>query len=193
MWKEERGATMIEMIGVIAIIGIVTAGMWKVAASGWSRYRMSQAVSQLQSLQKNIVRRYAAAGNYNELSENNILEEFHKDKLLPAQMAYANGKAYHTFGGEITVNVGEIVGWGESSHSFKITYKNLTFAQCAEMASISWIGNDFANIVSIQVGTSKFEWPSSSSSDSDNVLPLTRAKASSVCAGGSKDVIWEFR
>ena len=193
MDTEERGSTLVETLGVIAILFVVSSGVWKVISSGMNRYRMSQAVSQLQSLQKNIVRRYAAAGNYNALSGGNILEEFHKDKLLPAQMAYANGKAYHTFGGEITVNVGQIVGWGESSYSFKITYKNLTAPQCAEMASISWVGNDFANIVSIQVGTSKFEWPSSSSSDSDNVLPLTRAKASSVCAGGSKDVIWEFR
>lgn len=193
MWKEERGATMVEMLSVIAVIGTVTAGMWKVVASGWSRYRMSQAVSQLQSLQKNIVRRYAAAGNYNELSKNDILAEFHNDKLLPAQMAYANGKAYHAFGGEIVVDVGQIVDWEEINNSFKITYKNLTASQCAEMASISWGGNDFANIVSIKVGASEFVWPSLSSSDSDNVLPLTRAKASSVCAGGSKDITWEFR
>lgn len=63
------------------------------------------------------------------------------------------------------------------------------------MASIVWPQNDAANLVSITVGTTKFVWPSYSSSEetANSVLPVTIAAAMEVCTEDSQDISWEFR
>lgn len=195
MRKEEFGATMIEMIGVIGIIGVVSAGAWRLMASGWSRYRLSQGASQLQSLQKAVVRKFAAAGNYNNLKSDTIAKELDDNKALPPQMYFGTGEFHHAFGGDVEIKpvaYSDVSEYGEAKDSFTITFKNLNFQQCAEMASISWLGNDFANLVSIKVGTTKFVWPTYKEA-TGNFLPLTRAKAGEVCADAPKDITWEFR
>lgn len=193
--NEERGSSMVEMIGVIGIVGILAMSVWGLINSAQSRYRLSQGVIQLQTLQKGINRFYASAGNYDKLRETDAIEELLENRIPPPGMKAGVGKLRNVFGTEVViadVPYTNIDDYGKSSDSFAITFKSLRKNECAEMAGISWVQHDGANLVSITIGEKKFEWPTYDSVSS-NLLPVTAAKAMEACANAPMDITWEFR
>lgn len=192
---EERGSSMIEMIGVIGIVGIVAMSMWGLVLSAQSRFRLSQGVIQLQTLQKGINRFYASTGNYNKLRETGAIEELIENRIVPSGMKAGGGKLRNVFGTEVVVAdvpYADIDDYGKSSDSFTITFKSLRKNECLEMASISWVQHDGVNLVSILIGEKKFEWPTSDYEGGD-FLPVTVTKAMDACINAPVDVTWEFR
>ena len=194
MSKEDRGSTLIEMMGVITIVGVLAAGAWLLISSAMGKYRISATMAQLHSLQKGITRFYAADGNYNNLNMNDLIA----NRVPPVAMIHGD-KLHHPFGDEVEidkVSYSDISEYGSSSDSFTITFKGLKKKACAELASISWVEHDSVNLVSIQVGNDKYEWPSFNDDSSAKLLPVTEAKAMTSCVSGNDngvDITWEFR
>lgn len=194
---EERGATMVEMMGVISIIGIVGMGVWTLINSARARYRLSQGVLQLQSLEKGISRFYASAGKYDGLAEDGAIKELIDNHILPPGMNAGDNTLRHAFGGSVeikNVKYSNIDEYGSSSDSFSITFKDLGRNECFEMLTVVWPQSDAANLVSIAAGGKTFVWPSySSTNNSASVLPVSAADAMSICQDAPKDISWEFR
>ncbi|MBR1605458.1 MAG: hypothetical protein IJ660_05075 [Alphaproteobacteria bacterium] len=196
MQSEERGATLVEVFGVLAILAVVGASVWTLVNSAWNRYRLSQTLSQLQTLQKGITRMYASAGKYDDLASDAI-RKLLENNIPPADMKAGDNALRHAMGGAVEVknvqyeNVAE---FGSASDSFTITFKDFKNKKaCADLAAYSWTGNDFANIVSVKVKDTKYVWPSYAELSTDKTLPITQADAMSLCEGIPLDITWEFR
>ncbi len=56
--NNEFGRSMIEILGVLAIIGMVTMSISKLIGSMHDRYKVSQVTQQITDLRKNISNRY---------------------------------------------------------------------------------------------------------------------------------------
>lgn len=194
--KSERGATMVEMIGVIGILGVLAASSWSLIGSGWKRYRVSQAVSQLQDLQKGINRFYAATGNYNELLTNDAEKKVIENNIAPKEMIVAGRTLRHAFGGNVEVRALQYTdtgALGTDSESFTITFKDLDKPQCLEMATISWLQKDTVDLLKITIESDIYTWPVVSPAEGDKVLPINIVKAEASCNQDKSDIIWEFR
>lgn len=186
MNREESGTSLVEMIGVVGIIGVILAGAISLVATAMQRYALSKAVAQLQSLQKGISRYYAAAGGYDDLS----VEDLIKEGVPSADMISSRSTLVHAFRGAVELDK-EADDDGIYS-TFTITFKDLGARQCVEMATISWPRDSSVDLVSETVGNTKYSWPSYSGNG--NTLPVDVAKAQSKCRAGQKtDVTWEFR
>jgi len=193
--SEERGSSMVEMLGVISVMAILATGAWNLIGSARYRYRVSQGIMQLQSLQKGINRFYASAGNYNKLADNDAIKVLFENRIIPKEMKASGNKIRNIFRNEVEIkNVPyeNIEDYGKSSDSFTITFKAVEKKECMELASIAWVQNDSANLVSIQIGETKFVWPKYDSGEGD-VLPVTTAKGMVSCADAPVDMSWEFR
>ena len=195
MKTEEKGATLVEVFGVLTILAIVAASAWMLVSSAWNRYRLSHALSQLQALQKGITRMYASAGKYDDLATDAIKKVIANNIPSPDMKAGEN-TLYHAMGGEVeikNVQYTDTAEFGSASDSFTITFKDLTNKKaCAEFASYSWVGNDFSNIVSITINGNKYVWPAYKLSD-EKTLPITQADAMVLCEEVPLDITWEFR
>ena len=144
--SEERGSSMIEVISVIGIIAILAIGVWNLIGSARYRYKVSQGIMQLQTLQKGINRFYASDGNYNRLGDSDAIEKLFENRIIPKEMKRADNKVKNVFGNEVTIKKLD-----NSSDSFVIAFKSVERKVCLEMASISWLQNDSANLVSIKI------------------------------------------
>ena len=208
--QKERGTTMIEMIGVLGVLGVLAASVYHLIDTALSQYRISQGLVQITSLQKNISRFYASAGNYNELEKDGIVAKLIADNVVPQNMKNGDAAIRHIFGGDVELkNIKYQNEISSSSTSFSIAFKELNKKECAEMAALSWPEKDSANLLSITVvGTGfsadqgkKFTWPIyASSSDNTQALPITNGMAMEVCQSEAEksmsaraDIIWEFR
>ena len=193
MKVEENGSSLVEVLGVLAIIAVLAVSVWSLVSSAWSRYRLSQTLAQLQSLQKGINRMYASAGKYDDLATDGI-KKLLDNNVPPKDMRAGSNALHHAMGGSVEVAPvfnNSLEGYGKACDSFTITFKNLNKKACAELAAYSWIGNDSANIVSITVKATKYVWPAHEAGE--HALPIEQAEAMSLCAESPLDITWEFR
>lgn len=197
--KNQCGATLLEMMGVLAVAGILTAGIWKLTDHALYRYRISQVTIQVQSLQKGISRFFASKGNYDALDEEGTVAKLFENNAIPSDMRAEEGKIRHVFGEEVVLaNLKYANEASNASTGFSITFTGLSKRVCIEVATISWPENDMANMISIKIGDTKFVWPSyASASDDVKVLPVTMSDAIGECASDNneeaKSITWEFR
>ena len=194
MSKEERGSTLIEMMGVIAVIGVLASSTWMLINSALEKHRISAAAAQLHSLQKGITRYYASAGNYDGLKKESAIQDLIDNHIPPKNMIFGT-TLRHSFNGTViikNVEYSDISTYGNTSDSFTIQFNALPKKACAELASIAWLEYDSVNLMSIQIGSNKYVWPSYSSGDT-YTLPVTEGKAMQDCASGSTNIVWEFR
>jgi len=177
-------------------LAVLASGIWTLIGSAFTKYRLSQGVIQLQTLQKGIARFYAAAGNYDGLASSTAVKTLIKNNIPPPNMIAGTNKLRHAFGGNVViknVKYTDIAEYGSSSDSFTVTFKNLDKRSCGTMAAISWLGDDNAHIVSIQIGDDKFVWPDYDTESTKKTLPITYIEAMDACLDAPKDITWEFR
>lgn len=201
--QNERGATMIEMIGVLGVLGVLAASVYHLVDSALNHYRISQGLVQVTSLQKNVSRFFASVGNYKTLNEESTIKKLIADNVVPQSMKAGDAAMRHVFGGSVELkNVNYTDEGSPFSTSFSITFKGLDKRVCVEMASLSWPEKDSANLLSITVGSEKYTWPVYvSNGDDEKVLPITHGMAMNVCqaeaeknmANKQVDITWEFR
>lgn len=192
--KNQKGVTMLEMTAVLGVAGILVAGAWKLVTHARDRQRISEATMQVQSLQKNISRFYAAKGNYNELDESGTIKKLLDEKIIPPDLRAGESALKHVFWGDVTLkNVRYANEITNTSTSFSITFSGLSRKVCAELAAISWPEHDMSNMISIQIGENKYVWPSYAESSETGVLPISKVDAIGACSGETNDITWEFR
>lgn len=200
--QNERGSTMLEMLGVLGVLGVLAASVYHLVASALDQYRVSQGLIQITSLQKNISRFYASAGNYKALDDENTVKKLIADNVIPPNMKAGDSAIRHIFGGDVELkNIAYTDEASISSTSFSITFKNLDRRVCVEMAALSWPERDSANLLSITVGTVKYTWPVYVTNGEDaKVLPITQGMAMDVCKTEAEknttklvNITWEFR
>ena len=198
--KNQRGATMVEILGVLGVLGVLAGSVWKLVGSAWMRYRISNGASQIQSLQRNISRFYASKGNYNDLEEVDAVATLISEKVIPKNMCAGSDAIRHAFGGSVELaNVVYSNEMSSASTSYSITFKNLSNSVCMEMLQLKWPETDNANLISISAGGMRYTWPSYSNGDT-YVLPVTMQNAMISCygennsnKGGTVDITWEFK
>lgn len=199
--SNNRGATMIEMIGVLGILGVLAASVYHLIDTALSHYRISQGLIQITSLQRNVSRFYASAGNYNDLDKTDAVKNLIKENVVPQNMQDGEDAIRHIFGGKVILkNVKYSNEISTSSTSFSITFEDLNKQVCMDMASLSWPERDSANLLSITIGTIKYTWPVFAPDDSSNVLPIGVGAAMDTClaeiqkgTSGRVNITWEFR
>lgn len=177
--ENEQGYTMMEVISVLAIIGVLAASAAKLVGNMFDRYKASRVADQIVEMQKVINRRYVAEGNYSNLSAETLIEE----KLLSGDMR-SDDKIVHAYGDV------EVIG---GAVSFQVVYKTLPYNVCVTLANLNWIVQDSSDLVSLDINGSKYEWPAAA----ENVqrqLPMDINRAMAVCSRDKDNTItWEFQ
>ena len=132
----ENGRSMVEMLGVLAIIGVLSVGAIAGYSKAMFKYKMNKTVDEISNIVANI--RTIAVGNVGEdgiqIGKNNeILKNLN---IVPENMWQEN-KLINSFGGEIDIQI--------YSHVFNISYQGLSSQTCIELATQNW--SDDSNFV----------------------------------------------
>ncbi len=192
--SNQSGRTMIEVIGVLAIIGAVASGIAHLISTMHDRFLLSRIVQQARDLQKVVNNRYAADGDYSEAKNSTLVSE----RAAPQDMIDGD-ELRHAYRGDVTVS--------GTHDTFKISFEGLSNTVCMELATLNWqIGND-SDLISCQINDDLYQWPLASGSDT-KVLPLSMADALLSCTNltsldddgneitrldNDNTVTWEFK
>lgn len=140
--SEQSGRSMVEMLGVLAIIGVLSVGGIAGYSKAMAKYKTTQSLDQISMLTANIRTAFASASSYDGLTTAKAISW----GLTSTDMVTGESKNELTnpfMGGvEIkAVNINSIANMG-----FAIQYKNLPRDACVAMATAGWGDTGFAGL-----------------------------------------------
>ena len=185
--SEQSGRSMVEMLGVLAIIGVLSVGGISGYSKAMAKFKLTKAQDQLTMLLMNIRTAYATSPSYEGLSASNAVNY----NLAPSDMI-TGSTLHNAFGGAVVVAAG-----GANNTNFAITFNGLGKDTCASLASTDW-GTD--GLVGINISGAKVDTPSftashdGSSDDAAKALPVSLPQAYTECSGSTatNSITWVY-
>jgi len=187
--NNQSGRSMIEMLGVLAIIGVLSVGGISGYSKAMAKYKLTKAQDQITMLLMNIRTAYATSPSYSGLDSATAADY----NLAPNEMVTGTGSSRTlngTFGGAVTVEACKssgICGSTTSNTYFGIKMEKLGKEACRSLASSDW-GAD--GLVSITVSGTTSHTHSTGSATSG--LPIGLGDSASYCNSETNDITWVY-
>ncbi len=212
----ENGRSMVEMLGVLAIIGVLSVGGIAGYSKAMNKYKINKTTDQVSMLVANIRTLFSSQGDYQGLSNAQAI----KFGVVPEDMYNAGSASTsdikNAFGGDVTIAAAG--GRKENDNeAFIIEYAGLSSEACVTIATGDWGSGQASGLIGISAGTATTNGgkgvPSSKLADifttntdgNDDVsipgattpaqrTPMTVTKAVGLCAGsGSTNAVaWKY-
>ena len=159
MFKEinQSGRSMIEMLGVLAIIGVLSVGGIAGYSKAMTKFKINKTMQQITEIATNIRTLYAQQKDFNGLNNTMAIQM----GIIPDELATGSGTSYsykgpvqkisHAFGGDIFIT-DDITDDGFEDSSFGIELTNLTKESCIALASADWGTTDSSGVIGIIIG-----------------------------------------
>ncbi len=183
---DQNGRSMIEAIGYISILIMVSVSVAMAVNSGYFKYRQSRINQQLTDLKQVISHRYVAAENYKDVKLQTLIDE----KIAPHDIVVSGNKdvGRHAFSGNVKIGPGDTYG-----STFVITFENLPRLVCNELGMKIWVVNDGSDLDYLKINNTTFAWKYSQKKDAAKMLPATATDVSDACNSEYENVMsWYF-
>ncbi len=130
--ESESGRSMVEMIGVLSVMGLITAGAFALINSGMASQRISRANDDVANIVENVRALFAESENYDNLPAASDLDK--GTKLLDA-MSLATTTP---FGSSTTYSV---VQYEKNNKAFVVVLRGVSKKMCNVLANRAWNGS----------------------------------------------------
>lgn len=202
----EAGRSMIEMLGVLAIIGVLSVGGIAGYSKAMNKYRVNKTVDEITQIATNIRTLFGGQRNYESLTAAVV----DGAKLVPEEMytnASASGMTYaNPWSEDLTITVTSKTS-ADTNKAFTIKSEKIPTEACIELAVMDWGAASGSGLVAMSAGVDLDAANSTATIDSctsgdglicpDNNGPMTPADAVKFCvrskdADGTQDMYWKF-
>ncbi len=201
--NEQSGRSMVEMLGVLAIIGVLSVGGISGYSKAMAKYKLTKAQDQLTMMIMNIRTAYATSPGYPGL-DNSLAADY---KLVSQEMVVSQGGSslISAFGG--AVDVSAIKGAdGTANGAFTIIFKGLGRDACTSLASSDWGTDGLIGIraknASLSVSDASADVVKTASGTAGNgdtniqlpsTLPMSLVKARAACSSNNQNsIMWIY-
>ena len=172
---QESGRSMIEMLGVLAIIGVLSVGGIAGYSQAMNKFKVSKTTDQIQTLVTNIRTLTASQKNYALVGNATILQKMGAltDEMC-SDTACTNSKLLNPYGGKI--KLAAINTTTGTNKGFYISYQDLPASACVSLATQAW-GDASSGLTSVRVkSTAETETgPAATSSAADGATVMSTA------------------
>ncbi len=147
---------MIEMLGVLAIIGVLSVGGIAGYSKAMSVYRNNKTIDQLTQITASIRALFAGHRQYNALSGNNAMALIQKAHLVPDDMINGNVMD-NVYGGHVVIAATKKAagkkecGTNDRCKAFTVTYDNVPKEACIELSTQNWGQGKTSGLFSIYI------------------------------------------
>ena len=153
MKYNENGRSMVEMLGVLAIIGVLSVGGIAGYSKAMNKYKINKTTDQVSMLVANIRTLFSSQGNYDDLTN----AKAKKFGVVPNDMytSVSNTDITNAFGGDVTIAAAKArTGDADSNEAFIIEYAGLSSEACVTVATGDWGSGQASGLIAIAAGTS---------------------------------------
>lgn len=197
----QKGSSMIEMLGVLTIVGMIGMGSIKIISSVYNLFIQNMIVTEARDLQKALSERYRFEGNYTielfnnrscEGDQDTVAQFICSQKLAPFQMC-SGGRLHHKGGGDVKVCA------HADNNKYYITFYNLTNNSCAALAQVNWYTRQKSDIYQMviysgtasedDVNTFVVDSSYSKNNETTHTFPVTTIQALGACNNQDNNVV----
>ena len=147
----ENGRSMVEMLGVLAIIGVLSVGGIAGYSKAMNKYKINKTTDQVSMLVANIRTLFSSQGNYEGLNNAQAI----KFGVVPEDMIKDGSDGAQTlsnaFGGEVKIGASGGRGSGDNE-AFSIVYSGLSSEACVTLATGDWGSGQASGLIAISAG-----------------------------------------
>lgn len=173
--NNDSGRSMIEMLGVLAIIGVLSVGGIAGYSKAMMQYKINKTVDQISQITGNIRTLFGSQKTYAALGEATNVTLIKKAHLVPDEMWNAAGTALENpFGGSVTIQTSSRK-TNNDNKAFAIQFKSLPEDACMALATYDWGSGSSSGLISLGIA------------GSDAKFGDGFTGANSGCAGSSAD------
>ncbi len=186
--NEQSGRSMVEMLGVLAIIGVLSIGGISGYSKAMSKFRINKTLDQISMLVMNIRSLFASSLNYNGLNN----KVAYTMGIIPGEMVV--GTVAESTGLQNAFQGAVVIGVEASTNDrvFTISYGGLTQEACVSIATADWGSQAGSGLKSIKVGDKEYK---AENPTAGLELPISVSAASTACgasATGTQTIVWSY-
>lgn len=185
--SEQSGRSMVEMLGVLAIIGVLSVGGISGYSKAMAKFKTSKALDQVSTTVANVRTLYSGQPNYSGLTTAIAIQMGAIGaEMLSGQSPTSASTAYNAFNGSVTISATTVS--GRKNAGFELVFSGLSKEACVQMASSDWGSGSGSGLVSVQAGAA------TAGTTAAGTLPLNLATAASGCnsEGDTNKVTWVY-
>ena len=180
--NEQSGRSMIEMLGVLAIIGVLSVGGISGYSKAMAKFKLTKAQDQISMILINVRTAFASSPSYKLLTNATAinLNLFPAD-MLPSGLGSSKGSVVNAFSGPVTIRTGGLPATA-SDQRFTLVFGGLGKETCASLSATDW-GTE--GLVAMDINGKNFN---------QSALPIGAVDATKECQlEDSINVIsWEY-
>jgi len=204
MRNNENGRSMVEMLGVLAIIGVLSAGGLAGYSKAMFKHKLNTTMEQVTMLVTNIRTAYGSQRLYTGLN----LAQARQLGAVPASIG-ADGK--NPFKGSIVIGTSKARSTAADHTAFLVTYSGLPKEACIALATADFGGGAGSGFIGVKAfPASEHEVPPANAGDpattepntagdlyvgaatEGKALTMSEALASTACGSEINTVSWKF-
>ena len=200
--NDQRGRSMVEMLGVLAIIGVLSVGGISGYSKAMAKFKLTKAQDQISMLLMNVRTAFATSPSYDGLNNGNAVAFAIAPGDMYADLVSQGGslsQLNNAFGGGAHIyscdkGTGTLACTGHNAtyptQFFAIAMTSLGFEACVSLASSDW-GTD--GLVGISVAADGVT-PIDDNKFTAAELPLGLTQAGSACGSRSQKstIVWTY-
>ena len=145
---QDIGRSMVEMLGVIVIIGVLSAGGLAGYSKAMRRHRLNETISEISVMVTNTRNFYANSDNYESFDVHTAV----KYNIATERMIGLNSTLVNQYKGRISITLDKANEDGEDNTAFVITYRDLPVEACVGLARTDWGYSEKYGLISLSVG-----------------------------------------
>jgi len=189
MNTNESGRSMIEMLGVLAIIGVLSVGGIAGYSKAMSVFKVNKTVDQLMQIAASTRSLFAGHKVYTSLTKNNKpnMALIKKAHLVPDDMIDGD-TVVNTYGGIVLLNVADK--GNRKDKAFSVSFAMIPQSSCIELVTKEWGQGKTSGLYSISInGTTVHQ----ADANDDKKDPVGVAKATNNCTSATNNtIVWTF-
>ena len=174
--SEQNGRSMVEMLGVLAIIGVLSVGGIAGYSKAMTKFKINKSMDQISMLVANIRTLFSGQRNYSGLSNANAISF----GIIPGEMD----------GGGGVITIGTAAQNGNADAAFTIKYEGLGQEACVTMATSDWGSGSSSGLVNMTVSAA--DKGGTTYSGTDLPVTLINAAANCNCTTATCSIQWTY-
>ena len=184
--NEQNGRSMVEMLGVLAIIGVLSVGGIAGYSKAMTKFKINKSMDQISMLVANIRTLFSGQRNYSGLNNANAVSF----GIIPNEMDGGGGVITNAFAGNVTIGTAAAVDKGDTNAAFTIKYEGLGQEACVTMATSDWGSGSSSGLVNMAVSAS--DKGGTTYSGTDLPVTLINAAANCNCTTATCSIQWTY-
>ena len=184
--SEQNGRSMVEMLGVLAIIGVLSVGGIAGYSKAMTKFKINKSMDQISMLVANIRTLFSGQRNYSGLNNANAVSF----GIIPNEMDGGGGVITNAFAGNVTIGTAAAVDKGDTNAAFTIKYEGLGQEACVTMATSDWGSGSSSGLVNMTVSAA--DKGGTTYSGTDLPVTLINAAANCNCTTATCSIQWTY-